>query len=68
MSLQTKILQNMKKCSSERDKYPNQQPEYKTIKYKEHLKKWRMSKQKKTIVCESFQIFIEDLNLNFMWL
>lgn len=47
MSLQTKFLQNMKKCSSKRDKYPNQQPEYKTMKYKEHLKKRRMSKQKK---------------------
>lgn len=37
----------MKKCSSQRDKYPNQQAEYKIMKYKEHLKKRRMSKQKK---------------------
>lgn len=37
MSLQTKFPQNMKKCSSKKDKYPKQQSEYKTMKYKEHL-------------------------------
>ena len=47
MSLQTKFPQNMKKCSSKKDKYPKQQSEYKTMKYKEHLIEWRMSKLKK---------------------
>lgn len=74
MSLQTKFPQNMKKCSSKKDKYPKQQSEYKTMKYKEHLIEWRMSKLKKERlgyerVFKYLEDYMakEDLNLNFMW-
>lgn len=61
MSPQTKFSKNMKKCNSKRDKYPNQQPECKTIKYKEHMKEPRMSKWKKTrLVCEEVFKYVGD--------